>query len=311
MFVHRTEADAVLEGFLTLVDIDIPSSAMQGVTSKYTGVTAKFCRIDWKLQEKAPYDVPLFPDLQYKSSMCDATTITVDLYEMAEKARAYDGRLQSSKEILPVPPSGVIFHESRCGSTLLANLLGGFSPDHSRVYAENAAHNKALLACDAHACFPSMHQQLIQDVFYLSGRTTRKSRPQYVFYKFSSKSVFGISKFTEAMPDVPWTYLYRDTVEVMHSNLVPSSIGSFQRQKKNPACIRDKEEMLQPTFTQQIADAHDHHDTSKMTQEEYCATHVVRVCARSREPCRISFVSHSNSFCYSIGGTLGGSHAGA
>lgn len=267
--------DAVLEGYLTLIDINIPPTALQGV-EVYQGVTAKFCHIDWKLQQKAPHKVPMFNDLIRQSSLCDSTMITVDLWDITKQARAYDDRV-GGDEILPVPPTGMIFHESRCGSTLVANLLAAFSPDHTRVYSENSVQLQSLTACNVNPCNPTLHKKLIQDVFYLSGRTVRKERPQYVFYKISSLGTMYIDSFTTAFPTVPWMYLYRDTVEVMQSHLVNSKGGlGFNRER--PVCLRLQNVANanhQPATTLQIANSHQR-DPMTMTKEEYCATHLVR-----------------------------------
>ncbi len=267
--------DAVLEGYLTLIDINIPSTALQGVGT-YRGVTAKFCHIDWKLQQKTPHQVPMFNDLIRQSNLCDSTMITVDLWDITKQARAYDD--QVGDDILPVPPTGVVFHESRCGSTLIANMLAAFSPDHTRVYSENAVHLNSLMACDVNPCHPELHQQLIQDVFYLSGRTVRKERPQYVFYKISSLGTMFIHSFTNAFPTVPWMYLYRDTVEVMQSHFVRKD-GSAVTNRDRPVCLRLQtvsNANHQPATTIQIANSKQR-DPMTLSKEEYCATHLVRL----------------------------------
>jgi hypothetical protein len=276
MFIcfHSTEADAVLEGYLTLIDINIPRSALQGVDA-YRGVTAKFCHIDWKLQQKAPHKVPMFNDLIRQSSLCDTTMTTVDLWDMAKQARAYDDQMSASQQILPVAPTGIVFHESRCGSTLMANLLAGFSPEHTRMYSENSVHLRSLMACGSNPCNPTLHTQLIQDVFYLSGRTLRKERPQYVFYKISSLGSMFVDSFTTAFPTVPWTYLYRDTVEVMQSHFVPSTVGGITRSRDRPVCLRLQSNDPQPSLTVQIANSKER-DPTTLSNEEYCAAHLVR-----------------------------------
>lgn len=35
----------------------------------------------------------------------------------------------------PVPPRGFVYHETRCGSTLVANMLAGLEPN--RVFSES------------------------------------------------------------------------------------------------------------------------------------------------------------------------------
>jgi hypothetical protein len=252
-----------------MVDIDIPASGLQGM-DMYKGITAKFCHIDWKLQEKEPHKVPMFNDLVRKSELCDATMVTVDLWDLTRHAQAYDTQL--SKHVLPLPPTGVIFHESRCGSTLMANMLGGFSPKHTRMYSENQVHVHAIKACARNPCNPDLHTKLIQDVFYLSGRTVRKERPQYVFYKISSIGSMYLNSFTAAYPSVPWTYVYRDTVEVMQSHFKKDSLLSMS----TAVCLRTQSSLDQPPLTIQIANQQGK-IPSDLSKEEYCAAHLVRM----------------------------------
>lgn len=259
-----------------MIDLNVPPTAVQGHTA-YQGVTAKFCHIDWKLQQKAPHKVPMFNDLIRQSKMCDSTMVTVDLWDLATQAKAYDAKLKS--EISVVPPTGVIFHESRCGSTLVANLLAGFAPEKTRVYSENSVQLNAIMACDGNPCNPDLHAKLIQDVFYLSGRSVHTETFDYVFYKISSLGSFFIDSFAAAMPQVPWMYLYRDTVEVMQSHLNPNKGGGFLSRER-PVCLRLQTAANanhQPSTTLQIANSKQR-DPMTMSKEEYCATHLVRNC---------------------------------
>ena len=160
---YRTEVDAILEGYLTMIDLIVPPTALQGHEA-YKGVMAKFCHIDWKLQQKAPHQVPMFNDLIRQSKMCDSTMVTVDLWDIVQQSKAYDSKLKA--EISVVAPTGIIFHESRCGSTLVANLLASFAPDDTRVYSENSVQLNAIMACDGdNPCNPDLHAKLIRDVF--------------------------------------------------------------------------------------------------------------------------------------------------
>jgi len=269
----RTEYDAVLEGYLTLVGIDIPSTSLQGV-DMYRGITAKFCHIDWKLQEKDPHVVPMFNDLMRQSAMCDSTTIVVDLWDLARHAQTYDSQL--SAHVLALSPTGIIFHESRCGSTLMANMLAGFSPKHTRMYSENQVHVQTIKACTGNnnPCNPDLHQKLIQDVFYLSGRTVRKERPQYVFYKISSIGSLSIDSFTAAFPSVPWTYLYRDTVEVMQSHFYKGG-STLSLSRSTPVCLRSKRNRFQSHLMNEITNKVGT-KPEDLTDEEFCAAHLVR-----------------------------------
>ena len=342
------ELDAILEGQLTLVDIAVPSTALQGGRLykddderqpgaydnfgqgfKYKGVVATFCHIDWKLQHQNPSAVPMFRDLQAKSRLCETTSVQVDLYDIVQRSREFDdklgskqNRLRKSKsdtgkkkpEVLAVPPTGVVFHETRCGSTLMANLLASYHTDldeggghklasatggsNVRVYSESPPPVTALRACDnvgddngdgvvdGGGCNPKLHRQLIRDVFYMMGRRpmahaggdkTNSGQEYHVFYKIQSIGVMNIDKFTSAFPTTPWVFLYRDTVEVMQSHLGAAKGGLDKRHR--PVCARNFGNKHQPLTTLQVikfksADSDKPVELNDMDMIDYCAAHL-------------------------------------
>ena len=273
-----TPYDAILEAYFTLIDLKISPSGLQGTGNKYN-VQAVFCQIDWRHQQNNPSNVPMFRDLIEKSSMCSSTSVSVDFYDMVRAAKEYDAAFVAGTKtnkidtaVQAVPPTGVIFHETRCGSTLVANMLASFAPENSRVYSESPPPVTAIRACDMQACNPQLQQKLIQDVFYMMGRTVRKEKPQYVFYKIQSIGVMNIDKFTEAFPSVPWVYLYRDSVEVMQSHVgVTGKIAASGRRK--PVCARNYGGKYQPPTTLQLIERK-RKDINELTLVEYCAAHL-------------------------------------
>jgi hypothetical protein len=149
-----------------------------------------------------------------------------------------------------------------------------FSPSQARSYSESPPPVKAISACDSGSCDSHLHQQLIQDVFYVMGRriVNNIEKPQYTFYKIQSIGTFQIDKFAAAMPDVPWVFLYRDTIEVMQSHLGKvKSTGMFGTQK--PVCARNYGTKNQPTTTiQAIRKAG--RKIKDLSMIEYCAAHL-------------------------------------
>lgn len=266
-----TPDDAILEAYLTLIDIQVPQSGLKA-KDRYS-VRATFCQIDWRHQQSNPSNVPMFRDLVEKSVMCDSTKVTVDLFDTVEKAKEYDASFGTNKsDILQVvPPTGVVFHETRCGSTLFANLLAAFSPDQSRVYSESPPPLEAMAACNERACNPELHRRLVQDVFYMMGRTVRQQKPQYVFYKIQSIGVMNIDTFASAFPDVPWVYLFRDSVEVMQSHL--AGRGGALLGGRNPVCARNYGSGRQPKTTLQVI-RDSGRQVDDLSRVEYCAAHL-------------------------------------
>lgn len=309
-----------MEGHLTLIDIKIPTSGVLPVTDKfgaattqlYAGVTGTFCHISWDLQDDNPSAVPSFHDLQQASFLCPGTLYTADLWDISRQAERYDAAVLrgNGTAVLAsaasadtnkgggggggaahtaVPPTAVIFHESRCGSTVIANALAAFLPHHTRVYAEAAPPAAAIQACEAHSssasksassrrrpCDQRSHHQLIRDVFFLMGRVTRPSLPQYAFYKMQSVSVQSIDAFAQAMPATPWIFAYCDSVEVMMSHFSHYQQGlDTAPSSDTPECLRNygKSEELQPPLVTELVTAAGRLLES-LSKEEYCAAHL-------------------------------------
>jgi hypothetical protein len=316
--MYSNKYDAILEGFLDLIDIQLtPTSlaASSSSSSSYKDVKATFCKLDWALQQRNPSLVPMFRDLQSQSQLCHGTLVTVDLYDIVQKAKLFteevmaernyaDPKIQQQEQtqqsksknskydgLRSIPPTGVVFHQTRCGSTLVANLLAGFAPTLTKVYSESPPPLKAISACSSFSssttttCNTQAHIQLIQDVFYLMGRTNRPEQPpQHVFYKIQSIGVHSIHAFTQAFPETPWIFLYRDAIEVMQSHLgkkdeknsgaaADSGGGGGWAANAAPVCGRNYGRTLQPPMTVAIV-------TSKgrtmqdVTKTEYCAAHL-------------------------------------
>ncbi|KAG7343583.1 aspartyl/asparaginyl beta-hydroxylase [Nitzschia inconspicua] len=283
----------ILEGRLTLIDIQINNLRNGGTpttTNKDHQYRAKgtFCDIDWSLQQYNPSTVPMFRDLQSQSTNCTYSKITVDLWIIVQKAKQYDiiqqqqQRQQPSRTVSSSPvPTGVVFHETRCGSTLVANVLSTLG----RTYSESPPPIAALKACsDGRQCDPSLHIQLIRDVFYIMGRepnnTNNKNQQRlpYVFYKIQSVGTFHTDTFVEAMPTVPWIFVYRDTVEILQSHLSgkikDDSIRTVQQQ--TPVCARYykvRRQQQPPTTIQAIRQAN-YKPLEELSVVEYCAAHL-------------------------------------
>lgn len=285
-----------MEGHLTLINIKFPNTDLfahvneeDGTTQMYSGITATFCHISWDLQDDNPSKVPMFQDLQRASFLCPGTRFTADLWEITRQAERYDARNHTFAATTPgaaqmaVPPTAVIFHESRCGSTLMSNALAAFVPHHTRVYSEAAPPVAALQACEATTtssrgggqCDPDSHVKLIQDVFYMMGRVTRPSLPQYVFYKIQSVGVQSIQAFVQAMPTTPWVFAYRDSIEVMMSHFPHYQRGENVPLSYTPNCLQNygRENREQPPLMTELVHAVGR-QVSQLSREEYCAAHI-------------------------------------
>jgi hypothetical protein len=99
-----------------------------------------------------------------------------------------------------VPPAGLIFHVSRCGSTLAARML---SAAGLRVLSEPPPLDVAI---------QSGHTARVRSIAAALGA----GRP-YIL-KLDAWHIHALPLLREAFPGTPWVFLYRDPVEVLASH---------------------------------------------------------------------------------------------
>jgi hypothetical protein len=292
-----------MEGYFALISIKLPRSGGGNLVvdastldqssnnlHAYSGVEATFCHIIWSEQESDPAHVPVYTDLQDESILCRDTLYKVDLYTIARQAVDYDSRNYTFAATPPklgqgpVAPTAVVFHQSKSGSTLVSNVLAAASPaGHVRVYSDPTAPLTALQACHElsvqypdRVCNQAAHHQLIQDVFYLMGRTTRPNMPQYVYYKLPPVASLFIDVFQLAMPDAPWAFVYREPLEILASHFRNYQLDHPLSQDFMPACLQQygQHNYIQPSpYLTHVVESQGR-TLDSLTKEEYCAAHL-------------------------------------
>ncbi|HEX7641630.1 MAG TPA: hypothetical protein VF472_05390 [Burkholderiaceae bacterium] len=111
----------------------------------------------------------------------------------------------------PVPPTAFIFHVSRCGSTLLAQLLG-LDPRH--IVLSEAPLIDALLRLPMKDALPG-HGRMVQAAISLLGN--RRFGEQRLFVKLDSWHVRYAGLLRELYPDTPFILLTRAPQDVLRS----------------------------------------------------------------------------------------------
>jgi hypothetical protein len=114
-----------------------------------------------------------------------------------------------------LPPAGFIFHGSRCGSTLVSQMLAAL-PENV-VIAEAGPIDTVLRA---HLRAPSITEE--ERVLWLRGLLNafgqrRHAAEKRLFVKFDSWHAFFLPFIQRVFPDVPWIFVYRAPVEVLMS----------------------------------------------------------------------------------------------
>jgi len=154
-----------------------------------------------------PGGLPISLDADGNAEWIDADDLPLPepFFEDSVRAILRNPYARFSRRVAPLPdasapPAGLIFHVSRCGSTLAARML---SAAGLRVLSEP----------------PPL------DVSIQSGQTARirsiaaalgAGRP-YIL-KLDAWHIHALPLLREAFPDTPWIFLYRDPVEVLASH---------------------------------------------------------------------------------------------
>lgn len=113
-------------------------------------------------------------------------------------------------------PRGFIFHMSRCGSTLAAQLLASL-PD--TIVISEAQPIDAILRAHLHDPLISDQQRIawLRAMISVLGRPIRAVDKHY-FIKFDAWNTMELPLIQCAFPDVPWIFVYREPLEVMISH---------------------------------------------------------------------------------------------
>jgi hypothetical protein len=166
-------------------------------------ITRKSILVKW--MECSPlFADPLFPEtvenLRRRRPAPSEVLTTVDALEAHARLAA------------PVEPAGLIFHISRCGSTLISNALR--TAQHAIVIAEAQPISAALELGDA-----SRRGQVIHDLARIYSAFGRHGHSAQLVLKFSSSDTLYLSRLRALWPHVPCLFVIRNPVEVIVSAL--------------------------------------------------------------------------------------------
>ena len=176
--------------------------------------------------------------------------------ERRELFTEFDTLVQLEKTFDSIPPSGFIFHSSRCGSTLLANACRALSG--AVVFSEPPPVDKLIARIitdtDEYGTKAKLYSIFVRGVVKALGQR-RTGEERHLFVKFASCSISQIESLQRLWPDVPWVFLYRDPVETIVSNT-----------QNPPSWLLDKDRRVLASITGTSSEA-----VSEMPLEELCA----------------------------------------
>lgn len=253
----------ILRGELHLVQLSSdPVTVKESDGNSHAGLTGHFCKLEWHLYKSNPSAVAMFHHLMAKSPDC-AEPVTMDLNVVVQAAKEYDADTENSV-IHALELAAVVFHESRCGSTLVANIFAAMHPDQHRVYSESPSPLQALtLICGEsyENCSEEAAANMLRDVIYLYSRSNDPTERR-LFIKMQSKGSRHLPAFARAFPTTPRIFVYRDPVQVLQSHLKSGS---------NALCLHQ----TPPTIVAEAAARHQRHTLDKRNNpEDYCAAHL-------------------------------------
>ncbi|WP_431469629.1 sulfotransferase [Sphingosinithalassobacter sp. LHW66-3] len=114
------------------------------------------------------------------------------------------------------PLKGMIFHMSRCGSTLVAQMLAALPAAIS--LSEPGPLDSAIRYVLRHPELPHARRiALLRAMMAALARS--RSGESRCFLKLDSWHILALPLLRDAFPDVPWIYLFRDPVEVLVSQM--------------------------------------------------------------------------------------------
>jgi hypothetical protein len=113
-------------------------------------------------------------------------------------------------------PTGFIFHLSRCGSTLISQMLASLPQN---IVISEASCIDSVLRSNYHD--PQIDEQ--QRIIWLQGLIgalgQQRNAEQHFFVKFDSWHTLDLPLIRRAFPGVPWVFICRDPVAVIVSNM--------------------------------------------------------------------------------------------
>lgn len=229
--------------------------------------------VTWMEFCSAPLAHPFFVDtvLKLRHGFPPAKELKTDI----------EAILATAGQLSTVTPAGLIFHMSRCGSTLMSNALR--LGESTVVVSEADPITNLFVPYNASTVAYPLDQWLPLQVKLLESLATifahyRTGRKERLIIKFTSWNIISWPVIHSIWPDVPSLILIRDPIEVMISNL--SQSFSWMKLKTYPL---DSGEL----------------PVTQMDELEYCARIIGKLCEAgvqlSDGHCQVLDYEHMNA----------------
>lgn len=186
------------------------------------------------------------------------------------RQRPFDELQKISGALSGIQPTGFIFHLSRCGSTLISQMLASLTKN---IVISEAPPIDSIIRGQYREFELSRNERIKNLKFMITALGQKRfDREKYLFIKFDSWHTLDWTLISEAFPDVPKIFLYRNPIEIIVSHL----------RRRGMQMIPGVIENLLPDFDLQ--------DIIQMPAEEYIARVSGRICQRA-----LDFADHPNT----------------
>jgi len=215
------------------------------------------CKLDFDSYWRDPSKTPMFRDLttMSKCGKGDRSGSLDDLVADLPK-----------RGITPLVPTAFVFHESRVGSTLVANMLA--SVPTNLVYSESPPPPIVLNHC--RGCTKERQLDLLRKLVSLMGASPFHT---HLYFKFQSITVPAMTVLAEAFPTTPFIFVYREPVQVMMSHFKNGN-------GRSAPCVR---EHVRPRKETAAILGMSQKDAQGSSSESYCAAHLSMLCEAALE----------------------------
>jgi len=204
--------------------------------------------VDWCWLGDARFTEPFFDLTIEAAQRRPFNTLFTHRTPLGELGRWYD-------ESPGMAPAGFIFHMSRCGSTLISQMLAAL-PDN--VVVSEAAPLDRIARAD---WLPEATRAPgLRWMVSALGQRRLGCETRY-FIKFDSATAVALPFLRRVFPDVPWTFVIRDPEEVLISHLRDPAAAM------SPGMITDVNLVGVPP-----------HEARSLSPEEYAARAIGRLC---------------------------------
>jgi hypothetical protein len=115
-----------------------------------------------------------------------------------------------------VAPAGFVFHMSRCGSTLVSQMLAAH-PEHIVISEADPIDSILRLRVRRPDVTEADRVAWLRALVGVYGRSRRVDERR-LFIKFDSWNVHDLPLVHEAFPTVPWIFIHREPIEILASH---------------------------------------------------------------------------------------------